>query len=125
VIRRSGENIAAVEVESVLRRHPGVREVAVAATPDPVRGDEVLACVVPAGPLDAAGRDALARQLVALSLDQLAYFKAPGFVAFLDALPLTATQKVQRGELKSLAACLPGTAACIDTRALKKRPAGH
>jgi acyl-CoA synthetase (AMP-forming)/AMP-acid ligase II len=112
VIRRSGENIAAVEVESVLRRHPGVREVAVAATPDPVRGDEVLACVVPVGPLDAAARTALAHALVALSLEQLAYFKAPGYVAFVDALPLTPTQKVQRGELKALAATLPGTACC-------------
>jgi acyl-coenzyme A synthetase/AMP-(fatty) acid ligase len=122
VIRRSGENIAAVEVESVLRRHPGVREVAVAATPDAVRGDEVLACVVPAAPLDDAGRDALARGLVALALEQLAYFKAPGWVAFVDALPLTPTQKIQRGELKALAATLPGSAHCVDTRALKKRP---
>jgi acyl-CoA synthetase (AMP-forming)/AMP-acid ligase II len=122
VIRRSGENIAAVEVESVLRRHPAVREVACAATPDAVRGDEVLACVVPAGPLDAAGRDRVARELVALCLEHLAYFKAPGWVAFVDALPLTPTQKVQRGELKALAATLPGTPGCIDTRPLKKRP---
>jgi acyl-CoA synthetase (AMP-forming)/AMP-acid ligase II len=123
VIRRSGENIAAVEVESVLRRHAGVREVAVAATPDAVRGDEVLACVVPVAALDAAGRDALARELVALCLDQLAYFKAPGWVAFVPSLPLTPTQKIQRGELKILARSLPGSAACIDTRTLKKRPA--
>jgi acyl-CoA synthetase (AMP-forming)/AMP-acid ligase II len=122
VIRRSGENIAAVEVESVLRRHPAVREVACAATPDAVRGDEVLACVVPVEPLDAAGRDAVARGLVALCLEHLAYFKAPGWVAFVDALPLTPTQKVQRGELKALAATLPGTAGCVDTRSLKKRP---
>jgi acyl-CoA synthetase (AMP-forming)/AMP-acid ligase II len=122
VIRRSGENIAAVEVESVLRRHPGVREVAVAATPDAVRGDEVLACVVPLEPLDAATRAGFAQALVALCLEHLAYFKAPGWVAFVDALPLTPTQKVQRGELRALAATLPGTPACIDTRALKKRP---
>jgi acyl-CoA synthetase (AMP-forming)/AMP-acid ligase II len=122
VIRRSGENIAAVEVESVLRRHADVREVAVAATPDAVRGDEVLACVVPAAPLDEAGRERVARELVALCLEHLAYFKAPGWVAFLDALPLTPTQKVQRGELKALAATLPGTGRCVDTRPLKKRP---
>jgi acyl-coenzyme A synthetase/AMP-(fatty) acid ligase len=36
--------------------------------------------------------------------DQLAYYKAPGFIAFVDALPLTATQKIQRGVLKTLAA---------------------
>lgn len=123
VIRRSGENISAVEVESVLRRHPDVRDVAVAATPDPLRGDEVLACVVPVRSLDEAGREALAHGLVATCLEQLAYFKAPGWVAFVDALPLTPTQKVQRGELRALAAGLPGTPACVDTRAAKKRPA--
>jgi acyl-CoA synthetase (AMP-forming)/AMP-acid ligase II len=122
VIRRSGENISAVEVETVLRRHPAVREVACAATPDPVRGDEVLACVVPVAQMDGAQREALAHELVGLALEQLAYFKAPGWVAFVESLPLTPTQKVQRGELKSLAATLPGTAGCIDTRMLKKRP---
>jgi acyl-coenzyme A synthetase/AMP-(fatty) acid ligase len=82
----------------------------------------VLACVVPAAPLDGAGRARVAHELVALCLEHLAYFKAPGWVAFVDALPLTPTQKVQRGELKALAATLPGTPACVDTRPLKKRP---
>ena len=123
VIRRSGENISAVEVESVLRRHPRVAEVAVAATPDPVRGDEVLACVIVRDPVPQAERAELAGSIVALALEQLAYFKAPGYVAFVDALPLTATQKVQRGELKALAQALPGQPGCIDTRALKRRQA--
>ena len=47
VIRRSGENISAVEVESVLAQHPAVRAVGITAVPDEVRGDEVFACVVP------------------------------------------------------------------------------
>ncbi|HVL57921.1 MAG TPA: AMP-binding protein [Burkholderiaceae bacterium] len=126
VIRRSGENIAAVEVESVLRRHPAVREVAVAATPDPVRGDEVLACVVAADAAavaDARGRAETATAIVAYCLEQLAYFKAPGWVAFVEQLPLTSTQKIQRGQLKELAATLPGTDRCVDTRHLKKRQA--
>ena len=124
VIRRSGENIAAVEVESVLLQHPLVRAVAVAATPDPVRGDEVLACVIAADPpLDAAARQRMAETLVHWCLERLAYFKAPGYVAFVQSLPLTASQKVQRGELKALAAQLPGSDRCVDTRALKKRQA--
>ena len=124
VIRRSGENIAAVEVESVLLQHPLVRAVAVAATPDPVRGDEVLACVIAvAPPVDAAARQRMAETLVQWCLERLAYFKAPGYVAFVESLPLTASQKVQRGELKALAARLPGSDGCIDTRALKKRQA--
>ena len=121
VIRRSGENISAVEVESVLNQHPAIQTSAVAATPDPVRGDEVLACIVTREPLDAAGREALATQIVDHALNQLAYYKAPGYVAFVDALPLTPSQKIQRGELRTLAQRLPGQPQCIDTRALKKR----
>src|SRR6202012_2331254 len=56
VIRRSGENISAVEVESVLLQHPRIASVGVAAVPDDVRGDEVMACVVPRVAVDAAGR---------------------------------------------------------------------
>ena len=85
VIRRSGENISAVEVESVLLQHPLVKAVAVAAVPDPVRGDEVLACVVAeTAPADAAARADAARDIVQWSLQQLAYYKAPGYVAFVD-----------------------------------------
>ena len=117
VIRRSGENISAVEVESVLRRHPAVADVAVAPTPDAIRGEEVLACIVARGPISPT----LADEIVASALADLSYFKVPGWVAFVDALPLTATNKVQRGELKALAATLPGTAGCVDTRGQKSR----
>jgi len=124
VIRRSGENISAVEVESVLLQHPGVKAAAVAAVPDAIRGDEVFACVVPATGLpDAAARGALAAELMAWCLSRLAYYKAPGHIAFCDALPLTASQKVQRGELKALAASLLGQPTCVDTQGLKRRPA--
>ena len=101
VIRRSGENISAVEVESVLAQHPAVKAVAVAPTPDVVRGDEVLACVVLHEP--AVDEAAVAAELTRHALSQLAYYKAPGYVAFVDALPLTLSQKVQRAMLKSLA----------------------
>jgi acyl-coenzyme A synthetase/AMP-(fatty) acid ligase len=119
VIRRSGENISAVEVESVLMQHPAVKQVAVAATPDPVRGDEVFACIVieqnhPVG-------DALAAEIVNWCLSRLAYYKAPGYVAFVPALPLTSTQKIQRGSLKDLIAACLSARACVDTRAMKKR----
>jgi acyl-coenzyme A synthetase/AMP-(fatty) acid ligase len=122
VIRRSGENISAVEVESVLMQHPQVKAVAVAAVPDPVRGDEVLACVVPERlPATDAEMAEAARSIVQWSLEQLAYYKAPGYVAFVDSLPLTTTNKIQRGEMKALAPTLPGTARCVDTGHMKKR----
>ncbi|WP_339820443.1 AMP-binding protein [Sulfitobacter dubius] len=121
VIRRSGENIAAVEVESTLMRHPAVAGAAVAAVPDAVRGDEVFACIVPKD----AGADpaALAQDITRWCLTQLAYYKAPGFIAFVEALPLTATQKLQRGVLKTLAADLLNDPATQDLRGMKKRTA--
>ncbi|MBB3641725.1 AMP-binding protein [Variovorax atrisoli] len=121
VIRRSGENISAVEVEGVLAHHPAVKTVAVAATPDAVRGDEVLACIVPAEPIAHEMQEQVARSIVELALRELAYYKAPGYVAFVEALPVTGSQKIQRGELRQLAATLPGTASCVDTRAMKTR----
>lgn len=118
VIRRSGENIAAVEVESVLNRHPAIRQAAVAATPDQVRGDEVAAVIIAEQP--GAGR-ALAEDVVRWSLEQMAYYKAPGWISFVDQLPLTATEKIQRGGLKDFVAKLMRDGAFFDLRDLKRR----
>jgi acyl-coenzyme A synthetase/AMP-(fatty) acid ligase len=123
VIRRSGENISAVEVEAVLAQHPAVKTAAVAATPDAVRGDEVLACIIPREAVAAGAMQQVAQDLVRYALEQLAYYKVPGYVAFVDALPLTTSQKIQRGELRQLAGQLPGQAHCVDTRAFKTRQA--
>jgi acyl-CoA synthetase (AMP-forming)/AMP-acid ligase II len=121
VIRRSGENIAAVEVESVLNRHPAVRLSAVAAAPDEVRGDEVMACIVLNEDAGVAADESLAHGIVRHALAQLAYYKAPGYVAFVDALPLTTSQKIQRGALKQLALSLLSEGGCFDTRSMKRR----
>jgi acyl-CoA synthetase (AMP-forming)/AMP-acid ligase II len=122
VIRRSGENISAVEVESVLMQHPAVKQVAVAATPDPIRGDEVIACIVPRAPATTRQEaERIAADIIVWCLDRLAYYKAPGYVAFVPSVPVTSTQKIQRGSLKDLVAAVVGTDACIDTRGMKKR----
>lgn len=126
VIRRSGENIAAVEVEAVLQQHGLVKSVAVAAVPDAVRGDEVMALVVAQDkPADRAAMEVAAADLVNWTLSQLAYYKAPGYVAFVDALPLTTTNKIQRGELKALAPTLVDAPHCVNTCAMKKRQGDH
>ena len=121
VIRRSGENISALEVESVLNQHPAVKSSAVAATPDELRGDEVLACIVLHQEFAGASMGSLAKNIVSHALQQLAYYKAPGYVAFVNTLPLTSSQKIQRGELRTLAHGLPGQDHCVDTRSLKLR----
>ncbi len=119
IVRRSGENISAVEVETVVRRHPGVAEVAVAAVPDAIRGEEVLAFIVPRSPVADPGETAAA--IVRAALQDLSYFKVPGWIAFVDALPLTASQKIARGELKAMAQRLLQAQGCVDTRGLKRR----
>lgn len=119
VIRRSGENIAAVEVESVLLKHPAIRSIGVTSVPDPIRGDEVFACVV----VDKSRNADMVKDIMEWSLQQIAYYKVPGFIAFVDALPMTSTQKVQRATLKAQAAELLIAGAVFDTRHMKKRVA--
>ena len=117
VIRRSGENISAAEVEATLQLHPAVRAVAVAGAADPLRGEEVVACVV----TDDAPGKSLAAEIAQWCRERLAYYKAPGYIVFVDSLPVTATQKLQRGEVKALAQRLVAEGAAIDLRALKRR----
>lgn len=119
VIRRSGENIAAVEVETTLLTHPDVSQCAVTAVPDELRGDEVFAFVV-AAPGSAADRTK-AQALVEHCLEHLSYFKVPGYVGFVDELPLTASQKISRRDLGSAARASLDAATSFDLRLLKKR----
>ena len=121
VIRRSGENISAVEVESVLLQHSEIAGVGVTAVPDAVRGDEVMACIVPRRLLTEAEHARFAHEVVDFCLARLAYFKAPGYIAICEQLPLTPTEKIQRAALKELALALRISSACVDTRARKKR----
>ena len=94
IIRRSGENIAAAEVEAVIVNHNRVKQAAVIAVPDELREEEVMACVVAADPGDAS--EALAAELLEWTASHLAYFKAPGYVLFVDSLPTTSSQKVHK-----------------------------
>ena len=101
IIRRAGENIAALEVEAALAEHPAVGQVAVIAVPDAVRDEEVMACIVLNASHAADKNTALALQ--DWCFERLAYFKAPGHVAFLASLPVTATNKVQKAKLADFA----------------------
>jgi len=114
VIRRSGENIAAVEVEAVMLQHPDIRGCAVCAVPDEIRGDEVFAFVINA-------KDADPREIFDHCMAHLTYFKVPGYIAFVPKLPLTASQKVARGEVRKMAQAALEEKNCADLRSLKKR----
>ena len=119
MIRRSGENIAAAEVEAILQSAPFVHQVAVLPCPDEMREAEVLACIVPR---DGEQPDlALAGQVHAWVDARLAYYKAPGWVLFLDALPTTGTQKIQKHEIFSTGEDPRTKAGIFDLRHMKKR----
>ncbi len=118
IIRRSGENIAAAEVEACLQGLDQVAQVAVIAAPDALRDEEVLACIVLAsGPPDAA----TARALFDHCFGQLAYYKAPGWIAFVEHLPVTGTQKVLKHMIFSEGEDPLARDGTYDFRALKKR----
>ena len=80
-------------------RHPAVMMAAVVGVPDAVRGEIVKAFVV-TKPEIAAG-PALADEIRAFVSQRLAYYQAPRAVAFVPSLPLTATGKIMRRELRS------------------------
>jgi crotonobetaine/carnitine-CoA ligase len=97
MIRRSGQNIAAAEVEQVLLQHPMVSQVGVVPAADPLREEEVFACVV-LKPGHNRER-AVAESLVSYCLERIAYFKAPGWISFADSLPRTSTEKLRKSNI--------------------------
>lgn len=97
-----GENIFPNEVEHALERHPSVQQACVVPVPDEIKGTKPVAFVVlRAGgqPPDKQPLDEAA--LKAFSLEHLAAYQHPRRIWFIEALPLAATQKIDR---KSLAA---------------------
>ena len=119
IIRRSGENIAAAEVEACLQAHHRVSQVAVLAVPDEIREEEVMACVVPM-PGVAPARE-LGEHLQDWCLEKLAYFKAPGWVLFVEQLPTTGTQKIQKSLIFPEGEDPRSRPAVLDLRDRKKR----
>ena len=95
VIKRSGENVSASEVERVLTEFPGVAEAAVVGRPDPVRDEAVVAFVVPV-----AGEGLGVGALDAHCRSRLARFKVPEEYLVVDALPKTSIGKIEKKALR-------------------------
>ena len=98
MIVTSGNNVYPKEVEVVIFGHPAVQSVAVAGLPDEVRGEAVHAFVVLR-----PGASATADEIIGHCRDNLARFKVPRGVTFVDDLPLTASGKIRRFKLRELA----------------------
>ncbi|SHM58037.1 AMP-binding protein [Cryptosporangium aurantiacum] len=94
VIISGGENVSSIEVEDVLNSFPAVREVAVIGIPDEKWGELVTALVV------TDGTAVTAEDVIAHCRARLAGYKCPKRVEFVDALPRTATGKLQKFKLR-------------------------
>jgi len=95
MIITGGENVYSREVEEVLYLHPAVSEAAVVGVPDVTWGEKVTAIVVLR-----AGMSATEAEIIAVSRDNLASFKKPKAVVFLDELPKTVSGKIIKRELR-------------------------
>jgi acyl-CoA synthetase (AMP-forming)/AMP-acid ligase II len=96
VIISGGENVSSIEVEDALHSHPAVAEVAVIGVPDERWGETVKALVVLA-----PGAAADERELIDHCRARLAHYKCPTSVEVRDALPRTATGKLQKFKLRA------------------------
>lgn len=90
-----GENVYSVEVESVLSKHPAVAAVAVIGLPDEKWGERVHAVVVLQ-----PGRTVTLDEIQALAREDIAGYKIPRSISFVDALPLSAQGKVLKYDLR-------------------------
>ncbi|SBS70466.1 AMP-dependent synthetase and ligase [uncultured Microbacterium sp.] len=96
-----GENVAPAEVERALRLHPAIVDAAVVGVPDPVWGERGVAFVV-RRPGAALGED----EVLAHARAELAGFKVPVRIGFLDELPRSTIEKIARAALRESAAAL-------------------
>lgn len=95
MIKRSGENVAASEVERVINRHPKVFDSAVIGVPDPVRDEAVAALVILKD-----GEAATPEEIIEWCRGRLTKFKVPEFVEFRESFPRTSVGKVQKHILR-------------------------
>ena len=91
MIKRSGENISASEVEGVLASHPDIAEAAVIGVPDPVRDQAVKAFLIPEKGC-VLDRD----EVVGYCKGRLAGFKIPSIIEVVDDLPRTSVGKIAK-----------------------------
>jgi crotonobetaine/carnitine-CoA ligase len=95
MIKRSGENISAAEVESVVQDHPAIYECAVVGIPDPIK-DESIVVVAVLNP----GMDVTEIALIDFCASRLAKFRVPQQVVFRESLPKTSVGKIQKNLLR-------------------------
>jgi fatty-acyl-CoA synthase len=91
MVIRGGENVYPREVEEFLFRHPKIADVAVVGVPDAKYGEELCAWIK-LKPGDRAHED----EIKAFARNNIAHYKVPRYVRFVEAFPMTVTGKIQK-----------------------------
>ena len=91
MVIRGGENVYPREIEEFLYRHPKVQDVQVIGVPDPKYGEELCAWI-----MLRSGQTATPDEIKSFCRGQIAHYKIPRHVCFVDAFPMTITGKVQK-----------------------------
>jgi len=91
MVIRGGENIYPREIEEFLYRHPKIQDVQVIGVPDRKYGEELCAWVKLK-----AGEKATAEEIQSFCQGQIAHYKVPRFIKFVDGFPMTVTGKIQK-----------------------------
>ncbi len=91
MIIRGGENVYPREIEEFLYRHPKIKEVQVIGVPDPKFGEELMAWIQLA-----EGETLTEAEVKAFCQGQIARYKVPRYVKFVDSFPMTVTGKIQK-----------------------------
>lgn len=99
LISSAGYRVGPGEIEDQILRHPSVEMVAVIGVPDELRGEAIVAYVVPGEGI--TGSDELAAEIQSFVKERLAFYQYPREVVFLDELPTTSTGKIRRGQLRA------------------------
>jgi len=96
LIKTGGENVYPVEVENAIRQHPAIADVVVIGVPDPQWSEAIKAVCV-----RRAGAEATADEIVNFVAEQIARYKKPKHVVFVDQLPKNDKGEIDRASIKS------------------------
>ena len=97
MVRRGGENISSAEVENVANEHPQVLSSAVVAVQDDLWGEEVKLIVQPRTRIQDSRQ--FAEELYVFIKDNLAKFKVPSYISFVDEFPLTPSERIAKAKI--------------------------
>ena len=97
MVIRGGENVYPREIEEFLYRHPKIQDVQVIGVPDPKYGEELCAWIIPK-----TGQEITEDEVRAFCNGQIAHYKIPRYIRFVDAFPMTVTGKIQKFVMRNV-----------------------